>query len=77
MIYSSTLTPPRYAPTTLRAHHASRLTPTPHAHPIRSYVVVDEADRMLDLGFEPQLRGLLHQVPACRLTITISCCDLQ
>ena len=31
-----------------------------------SYVVLDEADRMLDMGFEPQLRRILEEVPANR-----------
>lgn len=37
-----------------------------------TYVVVDEADRMLDLGFEPQLRGILNQMRADRQTLMFS-----
>ena len=37
-----------------------------------TYVVVDEADRMLDMGFEPQLRGILHQMRADRQTLMFS-----
>ena len=33
-----------------------------------TYLVLDEADRMLDMGFEPQIRKIVDQVRVSRKT---------
>lgn len=37
-----------------------------------SYVVLDEADRMLDMGFEPQIRDIMQNLPTPHQTLLFS-----
>jgi len=37
-----------------------------------SYVVLDEADRMLDMGFEPQIKEVMHNLPEKHQTLLFS-----
>ena len=37
-----------------------------------SYVVLDEADRCLDMGFEPQIRDIMEKVRSDRQTVMFS-----
>jgi ATP-dependent RNA helicase DDX23/PRP28 len=34
-----------------------------------NYVVLDEADRMIDMGFEPQVQAILDAMPSSNMKV--------
>jgi ATP-dependent RNA helicase DDX5/DBP2 len=54
-----------------QAHLAPSLAAQVRLHQV-SYLVLDEADRMLDMGFEPQIQKIVRSLPRTRQTLFFS-----